>query len=381
MRHFSLSPFAITFSGIFLSYASIHTSHFSYAASSSTQHLTQKIPAIMHLEQVATFKDFKLVGIGVSQEGRIFASAPQAKGDEPKVVEVDPKTGSFTPYPDKIWNQLNDQQADAKQKWVVSQAMWVDTLNRLWVLDTGRGEFHPKLVAFNLKTDKPIYNFSFDRSVSQEDSLNDVRIDTQHNYAYLTNVASSGGLVILNLKTGESRQVLRNDRSTRSKPGEYLYINGQPAFKNGKRLVLHADGIALSHDMQWLYYRPLTDHNYWRIKTEYLRNDKLSDTDLSHKVEFLGTGPMSGGIIIDKHNILYGGDLEKSTIVALRLSPITGKLGSYIFAKDPRLSWADGFAISQGYLYIADSHLWEHNFDQNRPVTGPYRIFRVKLPE
>jgi hypothetical protein len=57
-------------------------------------------------------------------------------------------------------------------------------------------------------------------------------------------------------------------------------------------------------------------------------------------------------------------------------------LRSNVFVSDPsKLSWADGFAISGGYLYIADSHLWEVAFKNNLPRSGPFTIFKVKLPQ
>ena len=86
---------------------------------------------------------------------------------------------------------------------------------------------------------------------------------------------------------------------------------------------------------------------------------------------------------MDQHGTLYGGDLEHSTVVALDLDPTTNKLKSRLVLRDPgRLSWADGFAISQGYLYIADSHLWElPMFKNHLPSSGPFTIFRAKLPD
>jgi hypothetical protein len=99
-------------------------------------------------------------------------------------------------------------------------------------------------------------------------------------------------------------------------------------------------------------------------------------------VEFLGSGPLTGGLIMDQRGTLYGGNLEDSSVVALTLDPTTHKLNPKLFARDlGRLSWADGFAISDGYLYISDSHLWEVAFKNHLQRSGPFTIFRVKLPE
>ncbi len=85
---------------------------------------------------------------------------------------------------------------------------------------------------------------------------------------------------------------------------------------------------------------------------------------------------------MDQQGTLYGGDLEHSSVVALKLDSETDKLKSKLFVRDKgRLSWADGFAISGGYLYIADSHLWEIVFKNPLPRSGPGTIFNVKLPD
>ena len=116
------------------------------------------------------------------------------------------------------------------------------------------------------------------------------------------------------------------------------------------------------------------------MPTAALRDAKLSEADLARKVEFLGTAEMTGGLIMGPDDTLYGGDLENATVVALKLS--NGKFKSKVFVSDPgKLSWADGFAIHDGYLYIADSHLWEVAFKNNRPRSGPFAIFKVKLPD
>lgn len=337
------------------------------------------------LQTVKTFDRFKLVGIGVSQDGRVFASAPSAHRGN-RLVEVDPKTGAVTPYPDQGWNSPG---AAAPQRWIVPQAMWVDTANHLWVLDTGAAPSQgapggpPKLVKFNLATNQVIRNYGFAGVVAPTDSLNDVRVDLVHGDAYLTNVGNHGSLVVLDLKTGKSRQVLVGDRSTRAAAGQHLMIGGEPAeTAAGKPVVINADGIALSPDAAWLYYRPLTDHNYWRVPTAALIDPHLSSAALTKKVEFLGTGPETGGLIMDRFGTLYGGNLEDSSVVALRFDPASGKLHCTLFARDlGRLSWADGFAISGGDLYISDSHLWEVAFKNDLPRSGPFTIFRVKLPD
>jgi sugar lactone lactonase YvrE len=340
------------------------------------------------LETVKTFgDDFRLVGIGVSHEGRVFATAPSSQvRSRYSMVEVDPKTGNITPYPNEDWNKFSENPGD-RPEWISVQALWVDKANHLWALDCSlsnadQEKLPPKLVEFDLATNKEIRQYGFKGVITAQDSLNDVRVDAARGYAYLTNVAKKGSLVVLDLKTGVARNLLVGDRSTFADPNEHLMIKGEPALKmDGSVLVLHNDGIALSPDGDWLYYRPLTDHNYWRVPTAALRDTGMSPEELAKKVEFLGTGVMSGGLIMDYTDTLYGGDLEHSTIAAMTINPKDHTMTSKLFVKDPKLSWADGFAISGGYLYIADSRLWEVAFKNSLPRSGPFTIFKVKLPE
>jgi sugar lactone lactonase YvrE len=339
------------------------------------------------LEIVKSFSDdFRLVGIGVSAKGRVFATAPSSDvRSRFSMVEVDPKTGAVTPYPDAAWNNFSEQ-GGSKSQWISVQALWVDKSDHLWALDSSlskvdQARLPPKLVEFDLSSNRVIRQYDFKGVVSPKDSLNDVRVDTLHGYAYLTNAGSKGGLVVLDLKSGEARQVLVGDRSTFADPSQHLMIGNEVALRpDGSVTAVQADGIALSQDAQWLYFRPLTDHNYWRVPTSALRDATLSEVELAHRVQYLGSSVLSGGLIMDGKGTLYAGDLEHRTVVALTLTA-DETLRSRIFVSDPsKLSWADGFAISGGYLYIADSHLWEVAFKNNLPRSGPFTIFKVKLP-
>jgi sugar lactone lactonase YvrE len=340
------------------------------------------------LETVKAFEDdFRLVGIGVSEHGRVFATAPAGQvRSKYSMVEVNPKTGELKPYPDADWNKF-DEQGKGASEWISVQALWVDGQDHLWALDSSLPKFDqerlpPKLVEFDLSTNRIIRQYDFNGVVSPKDSLNDVRVDVLHHFAYLTNAGNKGSLVVLDLKTGKARQVLIGDRSTLADSKQHLMIGNEAALRaDGSVVAIQADGIALSPDAQWLYYRPLTDHNYWRVPTAALRDDKLSNEALAGKVEYLGSSVLSGGLIMDKRGTLYAGDLEHSSVVAITRTP-SHTLKTDVFVRDTsKLSWADGFAISRGYLYIADSHLWEVAFKNDLPRSGPFTILRVKLPE
>lgn len=343
------------------------------------------------LETVASFDDdFRLVGIGVSRQGRVFATAPASvKRSRYSLVEVDPATGTLTPFPDESWNTYQAD-ADGARQWISVQALWVDEQDHLWALDSSLSSVDqkrqpPKLVQFDLNTRRIVRQFNYGELVTPKDSLNDIRVDLKHGYAYLSNAGNQGGIAVTNLTSGESRLLLAGDRSSMSDPSQHLMFGERIARKlDGGVLVLQTDGIAVSPDREWVYYRPLTDHHYWRVPTAALIDTSLSAEALSQRVQSLGDGALTGGLIMSAAGVLYGGDLENRTVVAFDIVQIDGKpklVQKTFVGKHPQLSWADGFAIQNGYLYIADSHLHELNFSNGYPPEGKLSIFRVRLPQ
>jgi hypothetical protein len=85
------------------------------------------------LETIKAFEDdFRLVGIGVSAEGRVFATAPASRvRSRFSMLEVNPRSGAITPYPDAAWNNFSEQ-GDGKSEWISVQALWVDKADHLW---------------------------------------------------------------------------------------------------------------------------------------------------------------------------------------------------------------------------------------------------------
>jgi len=340
------------------------------------------------LETVKRFpSDFNMIGVGVSHSGVVYASAPATmKRYSASVVRIDAKSGALIPFPDKGWNRFEHNPVE-REVWVSVPALWVDDRNHLWVLDSSlpsvdQKTLPPKLVEFDAETGRLIQIYHFGPDITPADSLNDVRVDTTTNTAYITNESGNGGLVVMDLDTGAYRLVLANTRSGVADPDQHLHIYGELARKkNGSLPVTQDDGIALSPDRTWLYYRPLTDHNYWRIATADLRNAHLTDAELDKKAQYLGQSVMSGGMEIDSCNRLWVGDIENHGLYALSLPEGAKALQTQkIFDNPAVLDWADGFAIAQNWLYISDSRLDEIAFQNSRPLKGPTTIYRMKLP-
>lgn len=335
------------------------------------------------LEQVFADSTYQLTGVAISQDRRLFVNYPYWMDKHSySVVEVG-KDGKAKPYPDATWNSFKKGE-DGQNKFVCVQAVFADEKGYLWVVDAagiGLSEVYRKsnkLIQIDLKSNKIKRIYRFPENVAGRDSyINDIRVDNKNGFAYMTSSAN-GGIVILNIITGESRLVLHNHYSTLSDPDYHFKMNNKE-MENAKGVVkINSDGIALTPDKVWLYYKSLTDNNLYRINTSLLRNFKISEKTIEDKVEDLGKFVATDGMEFDKDGNLYMGDLEHSSII--KISP-DNKMTTLVQDTD-KLSWPDSYSISEdGYLYISCSQIHQMPFFNNgQNLTKlPYKVFRLKI--
>ena len=334
------------------------------------------------LQLVYSDSMYELTGVAVSKTGRMFTNYPLWNSPHKyDVVEIT-SPHQNKPYPNAWANSWNNGE-EGLFKWVCVQAVYVDDNDKLWIVDPaspymkGVYKHSYKLVKFNLSDNKPerIYRFNY---VADENSyVNDVRVDTHLNYAYLTN-SNEGGIFVVNLETGKIRQVLQGNFSVVSNPNYVFNIDGKILKEKGAPVKINSDGIALTPDGFYLYYKPLTDNRLYRIETKYLRNENLSAAQLGAKVEYLGKFTTTDGMIFDKQGNLYLGDVEN-----YRIMKITPDLKMHVLVQSPLLSWPDSYSIANGYLYVSCSQLQKqqkyNTASAQWPPATPFTIYRIKL--
>jgi sugar lactone lactonase YvrE len=344
-------------------------------------------PANSPLQVVAEFREPQIVGVAVAPDGRVFGVFPRWDNNPVAPVALIGTDNSVQPYPDAGWNTWNDSVRNEPQKhWICPQSVHVDQTGMLWVLDPAAPGLAatvpggPKLVKIDPSTNKVVQNISFPASVAPRKSyLNDVRIDTQRNVAYITD-SGMGAIVVVDLKNGTSRRLLADHPSVHPEPGLTLKVDGHPMVDpKGKPMALHADGIALSRDNNYLYWAPLTSHTLYRIKTEALRSTALSPAQLGQQVENMGKIPATDGMEIDAKNNVYLTSFENNALV--RRTP-DGKIQTIV--TESRLQWPDTYAItSKDELFVTTSAI--HKVPTWNKGVGkqdqPYRILNMALPQ
>lgn len=349
------------------------------AQSGSGQNPSGHSPAV---EMVAEFGKHQPIGVGVSRGKRIFITFPKTPENyDYGLAEI--VNGQRKPYPNAEWNQWDA--AKPEDRFMNVHALFVDQTNALWVLDSGNpGEKGTlpdgiKLLKINLATNQIEKIYRFEDLPRQKTALNDVQVDTQNQVAYLSDPRRAT-IVVLDLKTGQSRSLLEGDKSTKADPKFVLKIDEKEVRdSNGKPFSSNVNGIALTQNFNYLYYRPITQTKLYRIATEYLRNPALSAAEVTSHVETVAETGVSHGMIADTNGNVY---LTDSPAKAVRYLTPNRQLKT--LAQDSRFLWPDSFSIGpDGYLYMtaAQIHRTKNYNDGQDTVEYPYRLYRMKLPD
>ena len=337
-------------------------------------------PQSAKLIEVAQFDHYQPIGVAVTNAGRTFITFPRNKIFEYAVAEI--TNGEKKPYPSAEWNQYDSTRA--ANHFINAQAAWPDDKGYLWILDPsnpGDEATIPegvKLLKIKLADNSVERVYRFEDLPREKIALNDVRIDTRRNLAYLSE-PKTASVIVLDLQSGKSRMVLTKDKSTIAEPGFKLHIDGKDVVDDtGKPFSSNVNGIALTRDGKYFYYRAINQTKLYRIATEYLANPSLTKDELSGKVELVGETGVSHGMIADNKGNIY---LSDSPNKAIRYVTADGKFETLV--RDERLIWPDTFSIgTDGYLYLTCSQInrtEKYNNGQDK-VEYPFRLFKIKLP-
>lgn len=346
--------------------------------------LFQIVSHAQTFETVFEDSTYQLTGVAVSNTGRIFTNYPRwSSVYKYALVEVS-KNDQVKPFPNAEWNNWDvEKGGDKMHHFLCVQSVVIDDNNTMWVVDAGYGQNATgndkgqKLVKINLQTNKVEHIYPLATVTSAKSYANDVRIDTKKQIAYLTN-SGEGGIIVINLKNGATKQVLLANKVTVADTSYIMHRNGAALYSNGKPFFVNSDGIALTANGEYLYFKSLTDNNLYRIATSYLNDNNITKNNLASKVEFLGKFTTTDGMILDKKGNLYLGDLEKRSIICVAPDLSIKE----ILAPNETMAWPDSYHITNdGWLYISCSRIDDearfHNGKSER--NGPYKIIRTKI--
>jgi len=343
--------------------------------------LMTSLAAAAQLQEVANFPNQQITGVGVSvKSGRIFVNFPYWSDDHSlSVAEI--VNGQPKAFPNEEWNKPGS----AGSHFICVQSVVVDDQDNLWILDPaapkqqGIVKGGPKLVKVDLTTNNIVQTIPFGEDVAPaaRSYLNDVRIDTANNTAFITE-SGKGAIIVVDLKSGKARRLLDGHKSTQPEKDVKLVIDGKQLIDQQKKSPpqIASDGIALDMKNGYLYYHALTGHTLYRINTTYLTDKDLSKSDLESKVETVAQTPAPDGMLEAPDGSIYLTDLEDGAIV--RWNVATNKIDKII--TDKRLLWPDTLSWGPGgELYVTASQIENMpRFNNGKSTrTEPYKLFKV----
>lgn len=362
----------------------------SFAAAPASQDLPHEA-SIGQLEPVFAFYDAMPTGVTVSEQGRLFVNFPQWGDNAPfSVGEI--RDGKVVPYPDQAIN-TPDQKAPARH-FISVQSVVADGQGRLWVLDTAAPKFSApqpggaKLVAIDLKSNKVVKTLVFPANVILPSTyVNDMRFDFRtgkEGTVYVTDssVSGPGAIIVMDIATGKATRRLDGDVSTSADKRFIPTVEGEAMLARGadgtaKPFGVASDGIALSPDGQTLYFSPLSSRHLYAVPTRLLRDEHVTEAQLSAAVLDMGEKGASDGLEADANGAVYASDYEHNGI-RKRLADGTWQT----IVHDPRAIWPDTLSIGpDGYLYFTANQLnRQAGFHGGKDLrTKPYSLFRVKI--
>jgi sugar lactone lactonase YvrE len=360
----------------------------------SPLHNVRQLPSdrpIGHIEPVFEFYDDMPTGVTVASDGRIFVNFPRW-GDEVPFTVGELRNGKVVPYPNAAINKFDSTRPGETLGSV--QSVVVDPANRLWILDTAAPGFSApvpggaKLVAVDLTTNKVVKTIVLSPStVLTTTYINDVRFDLRGGkggVAYITDssVSGPGGIVVVDLESGESWRKLSGHTSTSPDPSFIPVVEGERLAirekgKGPAPFNVASDGIALSADGVTLYYCPLSSRHLFSVPTATLVDRSLSDAAVEAAVVDLGEKGASDGLEADDKGRVYAGDYERNSI---RQRQTDGEWKT--LAHDPRILWPDTMSVAaDGYLYFTANQLHRQaQFHEGKDRREkPYTLFRIKI--
>ena len=337
-----------------------------------------------------------------SYRGRLYMAVPRSFSGVPfSLVTVNKdKNGSpiLQPFPNRNVHTLGDCN-DIQ----MTLSFTIDpNTGIMWVIDAGNMVFPDpddpfrtslcpaKLLAIKVRSRKLILKHVFPESVvpAMTNILNDLVLDYVKGelaYIYITDTGSEA-IVVYDVKQHYSFNVKHSTMSFDPKVTVTPFPNILPPLE----AAIGIDGIAMSCDFRYVYYRVFSSLDFYRIATMVLRN---GGNDFDANFEHLGQrNHHVDGMMYSTKHILYYSAVNESAIdrwfvddacLQGAQNNITAGRVQRIAQNDQTMEFADAIAIDeQGVMFFMANRL-NRFFQGLQDITGEsgtnFHIWKQKL--
>lgn len=327
---------------------------------------------------------------------QVYLTIPKLKEGIPfslvAVRDDGTKTPQLSPFPN--WNMHIGADNDCVKLRLV-QSMEIDPhTGYMWIIDTSFVP-HPgvniadqcpsKLVIWDLNNNVEVHRYTFPASVVGPGMyyLNDIVLDfdmstdnSSARWAYISDTLGHK-LVVYDLQNDHSYAFAH--ASMKPVP---LYADITIGDVTNTYSPLGINGIAMSSDLQYVYYCPLAGIALYRIPTSILRNNGSTDSDFSNEVKHVGNKDVqSDGIYYSQKNDLYYSTLGLRSVMKWPMTPtcntvIAGYQTDVV--KNNRIEWVDSFAFDdEGHLWFVSNNLNTHFTNGTTEGKSNYFVWKI----
>ena len=273
----------------------------------------------------------------------------------------------------------------------------------MWVIDAGhvvfpepddpfRTSFCPaKLLAIKVRSRKMVSRYVFPESVvpAETNILNDLVLDYVHGelaFVYITDT-SSEAIVVFDVKNHDSFNIKHSTMSVDPTATVAPFPNDLPPLETG----IGIDGIAMSCDFRYVYYKVFSRFDFYRVPTYVLRN---GGRDFDTKFQNLGRrNHHVDGMMYSTKHILYYSAVNESAIDRWFIVKDACLQGAYnnitegrvqrLAQNDRKMEFADAVAIDERGVMFFMANSLNRFFQGFQDVTGEsgtnFHIWKQKL--
>ena len=258
-----------------------------------------------------------------SYRGCLYIAVPRLYTGVPfslvKVVKDRNGSPILQPFPNRDVHSLGDCN-DIQ----MSLSFTIDTnTGIMWLIDAGhvafpdaddpfRTSYCPaKLLAIKLRSRKLVLRYVFPETVvpAETNILNDLVLDYVKGelaFIYITDTGSEA-IVVYDVKNHDSFNVKHSTMSIDQTATLIPFPNGYPPLN----FPIGINGIAISCDFRYVYYKVLSSFDFYRIPTDVLRR---GGHDFDNRYQFLGrrNHHVDGMMYSSKHILYYSATNESA---------------------------------------------------------------------
>lgn len=268
---------------------------------------------------------------------RVFVSMPRLREGVPATLasmSTRAAPGSspvLQAYPD--WSFHSSKNGNVTCNGLVSvYRIRQDSCNRLWVLDSGvmtsldnfRRICPPKLMIFDLRTDRLVRNVLFPEAILRPNSLltnlvidESVQGTCDSSFVYITDTAAPG-LVVYNAAADTAWRFMH--------PTMFPDPNFSDYNVAGETFTLMDGIVGLTHSpkLATLYFQPLATNRIFSVRTDVLRKGPPAENE-ALPIELVGKKSSQGlGLAVNENDeTLYFSPLSETSVASY--NPVTGQ--------------------------------------------------------